>query len=357
MVACPDGHILASIAPDRLLVPASILKVVTALAALHYLGEDYRFITDFYKGRDNRLIVKGYGDPLLVSERVDHISRQLAGQIQQIGDLVLDDSYFSSSIAIPGRSRSHRPYDAPNGALCVNFNTVLFEQSNGGWKSAEPQTPLLPSAITKIRASGLKGGRIPLSADRVEILNYAGEMLQYFLGQAGIANQGTINFGQVDPQTDTLLWRHHSDQKLTEIITGLLDYSNNFIANQLLLVMGAHASGPPADLDKGIQAMRNYYESVLGLTTGHLEEGSGISRRNRMSARSMMVVLEQFAPHYHLMRRQNRQYYKTGTLKDVRTRAGYIEASGGGFYRFVVMINTPEKTTDRIMRVLESELK
>jgi serine-type D-Ala-D-Ala carboxypeptidase/endopeptidase (penicillin-binding protein 4) len=357
MVVAPDGRVLAAIAPDRLLVPASILKVVTALAAMHYLGEEYRFATDFYKGPDGRLVVKGYGDPLLVSERVDHISRQLAHQIQQCANLVLDDSYFSNPLAIPGRSRSLRPHDAPNGALSVNFNTILFERSNGGWISAEPQTPLVPTAVTKVKASGLKAGRIPLSADRSEILNYAGELLHYFLGEAGIATDGTITLGQVDPSTDILLWRHHSDRKLTEIIAQLLDYSNNFIANQLLLVMGAHVSGPPGDVDKGVRALRTYYESVLGLQTGHIEEGSGISRRNRLSASSMMIVLEQFAPHYRLMRRQDRQYYKTGTLKDVRTRAGYIEAGDGGFYRFVVMLNTPDKTTDRIMRVLERELR
>jgi serine-type D-Ala-D-Ala carboxypeptidase/endopeptidase (penicillin-binding protein 4) len=357
MVSAPDGRIVASIAPDRLLVPASILKVLTGLAALHYLGEEYRFATEFYRSQDGRLIIKGYGDPLLVSERVDRISRNLAEQIRQVGDLVLDDSYFADPITIHGRGRSVRPYDAPNGALSVNFNTVNFERRNGGWISAEPQTPLLPSAITKIKASGLTAGRIPLADDRAEILNYAGELLHYFLVEAGIEANGAITFGRVDPQKDTLLWRHQSDLKLTEVIAELLDYSNNFIANQLLLVMGAHVSGPPGDLEKGVQALRHYYEMELGLKTGFLEEGSGISRRNRMSARAMMVALERFAPHYRLMRRQGRQYYKTGTLKDIRTRAGYLEASEGGLYRFVVMLNTPNKTTDRIMQLLERELK
>jgi serine-type D-Ala-D-Ala carboxypeptidase/endopeptidase (penicillin-binding protein 4) len=357
MVAAPDGRTLVSIAPDRLLVPASILKVVTALAALHYLGEEFRFATDFYQDAEGRLIVKGYGDPLLVSERVDRISRQLAGQIRQIGGLVLDDSYFADPITVHGRGRSMRPYDAPNGALSVNFNTVFFERRDGDWISAEPQTPLLPLAVSKIKGSGLTTGRIPLAADRSEILNYAGELLHYFLSEAGIQTNGTITFGQADPQKDTLLWRHQSDLKLTEIIADLLDYSNNFIANQLLLVMGAHASGPPADMEKGVQALRRYYESELGLKTGHIEEGSGISRRNRMSAQAMMTVLERFAPYYPLMRRQGRQYYKTGTLKDVRTRAGYLQAADGGFYRFVVMVNTPDKTTDRIMQILEGELK
>jgi len=357
MVAAPDGRILSAIHPDHLLLPASTLKVLTALAALHYLGEEHCFVTDFYTRPQGDLVIRGYGDPLLVSEQVDFIARRLSGQVQQIGDLVLDDSYFSHPLAIPGRSPTMQPYDAPNGALCVNFNTVSFKRDKGRWMSAEPQTPLLPSAISKIEASGLTVGRITLAAERGEILQYAGELMVHFLTQAGVATRGKITFGRVDPQKDTLLWRHYSDKRLTDVIAELLIYSNNFIANQLLLAMGAHVFEPPADVDKGVRALRSYYETVLGLKTGFLAEGSGISRNNRISAQNMMVVLERFEPHHPLMRRQGRQYYKTGTLNGISTRAGYLDASGGGFYRFVVMLNTPGKTTDRIMSVIERECK
>lgn len=357
MVSAPDGLVLAGIHTDRLLVPASTLKVITALAALHYLGETYRFATDFYASPDGDLIVKGYGDPLLVSEQLDRIARGLAGKVRRANDLILDDSYFSHPIAVPGRNHSTEPYDAPNGALCVNFNTVFFKRCNGAWVSAEPQTPLLPSAIAKIEASGLAAGRITLTGGRSETLRYAGDLMNYFFRRAGIDISGEIAFGRVDPQKDTLLWRRYSDNPLPDIIAELMAYSNNFIANQLLLAMGARAYGPPADMKKGVQALRSYYDTVLELKKGFLAEGSGISRRNRISARAMMQILEKFAPHRQLLRRQGRQYYKTGTLSGVHTRVGYLEASAGGFYRFAVMINTPGKTTDRIMRVIERELK
>jgi D-alanyl-D-alanine carboxypeptidase/D-alanyl-D-alanine-endopeptidase (penicillin-binding protein 4) len=357
MVTAPDGRILAAIHNHRLLVPASTLKLITALAALHYLGETYRFPTDFYTSQDGDLIVKGYGDPLLISEQLDVIARHLAGQVQRVDDLVLDDSYFSYPIVVPGRNHSVEPYDAPNGALCVNFNTVSFEHRNGRWMSAEPQTPLLPSTIAKIKASGLTAGRITLAADRNESLRYAGELLNYFLGQAGIATSGTITFGRVEPQKDTLLWRYYSNKQLTDVIAELLEYSNNFIANQLLLAMGAREYRPPADLARGVRALRRYYGSVLGLKNGFLAEGSGISRRNHVSAQIMMFILKKFAPYHRLMRHQGRQFYKTGTLNGIHTRVGYLSAHGGGLYRFVVMVNTPGKTTDRIMRVIERECK
>jgi len=355
-VASPDGRILAAIHSDCLLVPASILKVLTSLAALHYLGAEYRFPTDFFATPEGHLIVKGYGDPLLVSERLSGIAAELAVQTRNVDHLLLDDSYFVHSIAIPGRSRSAQPYDAPNGALCVNFNTVSFERRNGGWVSAEPQTPLLPAIVPKIEATGLKSGRITLAADRQESLNYAGELMGHFLREAGVTTQGTIACGTADPAKDRLLWRHYSDKCLTEVIAVLLNYSNNFIANQLLLTIGAQAYLPPGDLDKGVLALRAYYESVLGHKTGFLAEGSGLSRQNRLSADTMLDILDKFAPYHALMRQQGRQYYKTGTLSDVRTRAGYLSAADGGYYRFVVMLNTPGRTTDAVMRVIEREL-
>jgi serine-type D-Ala-D-Ala carboxypeptidase/endopeptidase (penicillin-binding protein 4) len=357
MVAAPDGRVLAAIHADTPLVPASILKVLTALAAIHYLGADYRFATDFFMNAHGDLIVKGYGDPLLVSENLAGIARQLAVSIQKARGVVLDDSYFAHPIVIPGRSISIEPYDAPNGALCVNFNTVFFKQENGVWVSAEPQTPLLPAILPKIKASGLTSGRITLAADRNESLRYAGELFAYYFGQAGIALNGTITFGAVDLQQDKLIYHYLSDRRLTDAVSDLLAFSNNFIANQLFLAMGAHVHGPPATMEKGLEVLRGYYASQLELKTGYVDEASGLSRRNQVPARAMLRILTQFAPHYRLMRKEGRQWYKTGTLKDVHTRVGFLESMDGGKYLFVVMRNTPGATTDGIMRILERELK
>ena len=52
------------------------------------------------------------------------------------------------------------------------------------------------------------------------------------------------------------------------------------------------------------------------------------------------------------MRRRGREYYKTGTLYGIRTRAGYIESGSGGFYRYVVMMNSRGKSTRPVMRKL-----
>jgi D-alanyl-D-alanine carboxypeptidase/D-alanyl-D-alanine-endopeptidase (penicillin-binding protein 4) len=357
MITAPDGRILAAVHADQLLVPASILKVLTALAALHHLGAEYRYPTDLFSNSEGDLLIKGYGDPLLVSEGVAAIAQQLASQVKEVRALVLDDTYFAFPIEIPGRNLSNEPYDAPNGALCVNFNTVFFKKENGRWVSAEPQTPLLPSVIPKIEASGLTSGRITLADDRAAGLRYCGELFGYFLSKAGITFKGPITVGKVDGEKDQLLARHLSAQELTAVIANLLAFSNNFIANQLLLTMGAHVQGPPATVDKGVHVLRRYYHESLSIETGQIVEASGLSRRNRVSARAMMRIMEKFAPYYQLMRHEGRQWYKTGTLKDVHTRVGYLEAASGDYYRFVVMLNTPGKTANRVMKIVEKELK
>jgi D-alanyl-D-alanine carboxypeptidase/D-alanyl-D-alanine-endopeptidase (penicillin-binding protein 4) len=81
-------------------------------------------------------------------------------------------------------------------------------------------------------------------------------------------------------------------------------------------------------------------------------EGSGISRKNRVTAEHMLTVLDEFAPYRYLMRRQKNEYFKTGTLYGISTRAGYILNNNNQLYRYVVMINTPGKTTSPVMKKL-----
>jgi D-alanyl-D-alanine carboxypeptidase/D-alanyl-D-alanine-endopeptidase (penicillin-binding protein 4) len=357
MVASPNGAVLAEINAGQLLIPASILKVLTALAAIDTLGAEYRFATDFYYDKGKNLIIKGYGDPLLISERLETICKTLAEKIQSVEALLLDNSYFNRPILIPGRGRSTEPYDAPNGALCVNFNTVAFRRQDGQWVSDEPQTPLLPVVIPKIVASGLTSGRITLAADSQEALQYTGELFRHFLEKHGVAVRGGIGEASADPDSDRRVWRYLSETGLREVVAKLLEFSNNFIANQLLLSMGAHTHGPPATVEKGVRVLNTYYRNSLSIHGGAIVEASGISRQNRVSARNMMTVLEHFAPHYQLMRHNGRQYYKTGHLKGIRSRVGYLSSVQGDPYRFVVMVNTPGKSTHRIMRTIEHHLK
>ena len=349
-IQAPDGRMIFSKNADIPLVPASILKILTSLAAVDALGPEFQFTTKFYLDAESNLWIKGYGDPLLVSETVGNIVGSLSGCIRSCQNLFLDDSHFESAVVIPGVGNSLEPYDAPNGALCVNFNTINFRRtSTGVYVSAEPQTPLLTWALPRIRKSGLREGRIPLPTRTHDAARYAGELFAFFLGRNGVTASGPVEPKSPVPEDARLVYTYQSPLALTDLTAQLMEFSNNFIANQLILAAGAEAFGPPASLEKGVRLLKGYAQEKLDIQNLQVSEGSGISRNNRISARQMLKILSAFAPNYHLMRQKNGMYFKTGTLKDVQTRAGYVPDEAGRLYLFVAMVNTPSKSVDPIL--------
>ena len=78
MLRTPDGEEHVSINPTLSLTPASVLKLPLAQVALSVLGEDFRFETHFYQNDNGDLLVRGLGDPFLVSEEIELIAEQLA---------------------------------------------------------------------------------------------------------------------------------------------------------------------------------------------------------------------------------------------------------------------------------------
>jgi len=361
LIADPTGHQIFAKNADVQLIPASILKIYTALVALHYLGSDYKFVTEFYMDQNSNLKVKGYGDPLLISESIAEMTNRLSSktgvEFKRFNDLILDNSYFETPIVNPGVHAPYEPYDAPNGALCVNFNTINFKRNQSGiFVSAEPQTPLLPFILSRVNASRMDHGRIVLSDQKNEITQYAGHLFLYFLKKEGGNLNGTIRLGTVQKEDDTLLYRYVSNFSLLQVIKKLLEYSNNFIANQLFITTGASVYGSPGNLDKGVRAALTYANNVLEIDNIRIEEGSGISRKNRISAENVLKILNAFEPHHFLLRQTEKVYYKTGTLKGINTRAGYIKNNKGELYRFVLLINTPGKSPEPMMKIIVRNL-
>lgn len=357
VVADPEGCILFSKNASKKLIPASTLKILTALVAIHHLGIDYHFKTDCYIDEQSNLKVKGYGDPFLVSETLIDIAKRLSVNVKSINDIILDDSYFHQPLTIPGITESSEPYDAPNGALCANFNTVNFRMDKKGrYISAEPQTPLLPFAIKRIKQSKIYRGRIVLTHKKKEATLYVGHLLAYFLKKEGIQHSGKIRTGTVNSNTDKCIYTHVSPYTLEQLLTELLEYSNNFMANQLLISTGATQYGPPGSLEKGVRALNAYAKYKLNIDAINIIEGSGISKDNKISANNMMHVLLRFKPYSYLLRYDKSEYYKTGTLNGIRTRAGYIETEDNKLYPFIVLMNTPGKSTQPIMKRLRHRL-
>ena len=349
VVADPDGRLLYKKNETVTHVPASTLKLLTALCAIHYLGPSYRFKTEFYVDTDSHLKIKGYGDPLLISEVWQEIAHGLAKKVRGFKDLILDDTYFSQPVIIPGRNRSTNPYDAPVGALCANFNTVFFDRDEQGRIiPAEPQTPLIPYVREKIRSLGLKKGRYTFTHDQDEAARYAGELLLHFLKQAGVNCLGKIRSGVVKPG-DKLIFTYRSKFTLETALKKMLEFSNNFMANQTLIALGAHFYGPPGTLNKGVRSIDVYAGEELDLKDIKVVEGSGISRKNRVSALDMLAILQRFKPYRHLLKRKDNVLFKTGSLKGIRTRAGYVEVNSRGPCYFVIFLNRSGPDMDKLM--------
>lgn len=335
------GQIILEHRAEESFIPASTIKIATAACALHELGPSYHFKTEFFLTPQNILAIKGYGDPLLVSEEISKIAQSLKRKgLHTIQGILLDASYFDSQIVIDGASQSTNPYDALNSALLANFNTIAIKKlKNGKIVSAEAQTPLTPIALQA--AKKLRGGthRINLAFDRNRSVRYVGELLEAFLEREGVKVNGEIVPGPV-PEAALLFYTHTNSLPLTEVVRGLLEFSTNLTSNQLFLVMGAEKFGAPATVEKGIRVLTQFLNQQVGWTHFHIEEGSGLSRKNRVTARQMMKLLDYFEPHRDLLPLKDRLFQaKTGTLNGVNTYAGYFSLPNGNDMQFVMLIN------------------
>jgi D-alanyl-D-alanine carboxypeptidase/D-alanyl-D-alanine-endopeptidase (penicillin-binding protein 4) len=207
----------------------------------------------------------------------------------------------------------------------------------------------LPFVLNRITASRLEKGRILLSGKDDDAALYAGHLFKYFLEKEGLQFKGVVKIKRGKSPGEKLVYRHVSKFSLKEVVSKLLGFSNNYIANQVLLACGAKALGPPGTLEKGVRSASNFARDVLKLEDIEIVEGSGISRENKISATQMLKILEYFEPHHTLMRHTGRKYFKTGTLNGVSTQAGYIKTKRGELYRFVVILNTKGKAAEKIV--------
>ncbi len=342
-------------------VPASILKLATAQAALHTLGPEYRFRTELYLDAHDTLYVRGYGDPYLVSESW----RSIAKDLERMGvfdldleGLVLDTSAFSRNLSIDGVEYSLNPYDARLGALVTNFNTANVNVLPGGRAvSAEAQTPITP--LVQRLARGLETGeqRINLSRRPADSLRYSGEVALAIFGEAGAHFRHGARAGRV-PKGLAPLLVHRSERNLQQVIAEMLAYSNNYIANQMTLVMALEKDGPPARLDAGVEIIRRYLEQQLGLKpeSFHLVEGSGISHRNKVDLAAMLRITDAFYPWRDLLRihvaEPQSVLAKTGTLKNVHSLAGFLPAPEGQRRAFVIMLNQSRHLREGVLKRL-----
>jgi D-alanyl-D-alanine carboxypeptidase/D-alanyl-D-alanine-endopeptidase (penicillin-binding protein 4) len=358
LVMDEKGNELVAQNADQPFVPASVAKIVTAWLAVEVLGPSYRFETKFYLDDKRVLYIRGGGDPFLISEELAELAPQLVAAIgkEPITGIVLDASYYPADIRIPGIEDTSEAYDALNSALAVNFNTIAAVRKGKSVSSAEQQTPITPLAISQFRARGPNGrGRISLAQDPALSLKYAGELIAAFIERAGGKVTGEITTGSV-PQGLEPVYVHRQSRTLSQILVQLLLGSNNYIANQVFLEIGGTLGGP-VSLEKSLK-VANTMLAANGLADAiNLEEGSGISRDNRFTARGLAKVLDLFEPHADLLKSGKGSLYKTGTFSGVRTLAGYADTKNNGRIRFVIALKSNDSAMRfKLLKAIQAEL-
>lgn len=358
LVIDEQGNELIAQNVDKPFVPASVAKVVTAWLAMEVLGPDYRFKTHFYLDENRVLYVRGGGDPMLVSEELALLGPALVAAIgtEPITGIVLDPSYYPDEVRIPGIENNSRSYNALNSALAVNFNTINAVRRGKSVVSGEKQTPITPLAISQFRARGPRGrGRISLAKDPKLSLLYAGELLSAFIVKAGGKVEGEITIGPV-PEGLQPVYIHQQSRSLAAIINLLLIGSNNYIANQVFLEIGAQRYGGPVSLEKSLR-VANEMLAANGLQDDiYLEEGSGLSRGNRFTARGLAQVLNLFVTYAELMQGRNGGTNKTGTMSGIRTLAGYADTANHGRVRFVIALRGGGRLRYQVLKAIERGL-
>ena len=368
-------------------IPASIIKLATAMAAFHYLGEDHRFLTEVHRWK-NRLYIRGFGDPLLVSEAWRRMAKMLAEKgvfKQPYRRLMLDDSAFAPGQLVDGSTGTLNPYDARLGALVSNFNTVFVKVRGWGRKktvtSAEPQTPITPIAARLGHRMRRGKHRINLTAWKIAGVKYSGELAQAIFTEAGGRFARKAGRGRVPPSAELLL-AYRSSSTLRQLVGGMMKFSNNFIANQLVMAIALQAAGKtpraagktqragggtparrsakrkPAKLKTGMRLVREFMVRELGISGKHftLIEGSGISPRNSITLSAMLAVVDAFHPWKRLLKPFGGPPRvvpaKTGTLTGVYSLAGFLPAPPGGRRPFVIILNQRAYTRKKVFQAL-----
>jgi D-alanyl-D-alanine carboxypeptidase/D-alanyl-D-alanine-endopeptidase (penicillin-binding protein 4) len=341
--------------PDRKWIPASTLKVPLALYALDVWGEDHHFQTEVYLRDNQDLLIKGLGDPFFVSEEIQLLGRELKGKIpSKMRHLLLDNSAFKFPLQADGVEKSRNPYDALNGALLVNFNTASLEKKTDGTLiSAEKQTPLTPLTISL--GKQLKPGkqRINLAEDPALAQRYSGELMQAIWKENELEFTGEIK-NSLKKENDKLIFQYKNSKPLKEALEAMLKYSNNFIANQILLSASLEKDHSSIDFESSIKPWKDWWKDKLGIIPEKISlvEASGISRKNRLSEMDMLKVLKLLRMHPHLLSEYQGLKSKTGSLKGVYSLVGY--AGNQDEWEFVLFLEQEKNTREKIAKEIFS---
>lgn len=384
--------------------PASVMKLVTTYAALDLLGPAYTWKTTAWienaavdgvlKGN---LYLKGSGDPRFAIEHLWALLRQLRqrGISQIAGDVVLDRTVFNVPSIDPGAfdDKPMRPYNVGPDGLLINFRALRFTllPDNG-----KPRL-LMETPSEGLRVENkLRSSEQSCSSDWKELINVRlipennGNRLEFTGSYAALCGEKSLNLSPLpaDAQASGLirvLWKElggnisgqvragsvtpgsqliaqHESASLADVVRDINKFSNNVMARHVFLTLGNDTA--PATAERAKQRISDWL-ALRGLRFSELEieNGSGLSRRERISADSLNrllldawknPVMPEFISSLPIvgidgtMKKRlkeseatGRAHIKTGTLDGVKTAAGYALDAQGRRYAVTFLINHP----------------
>lgn len=389
--------------------PASTMKLLTTYSALELLGPGFRWKTAFYTDGEvkngvvqGNLYLKGNGDPKLNMERLWLLLRDLRNNgITTIkGNLILDRSYFKmpeEKVFLDDSNESYRPYLVPPDSLLINFKVIRIISHTDNEQAKIVSDPPLKDLqiVNELQVIAPKrknhcpampdieytpvtqqNGTIKLtvSGNIVEDCSvqkyislfdhdrYAANIIRSFWKELGgkISGKSKIGIMPKDAKLLAVTW----SPDLVEVIRDINKFSNNTMAKQLFLTIGAR-NRKKEDKNDAEAAYRTIYNwlQTKGVSPEQLkmENGSGLSREERITAKEMVGLLQmawkgnysaEFISSMPIIgvdgtmnkrlrktEARGRGHIKTGTLNNVRAIAGYIRDKNNNVWAIAAILN------------------
>jgi D-alanyl-D-alanine carboxypeptidase/D-alanyl-D-alanine-endopeptidase (penicillin-binding protein 4) len=387
--------------------PASTMKLLTTLVALDVLGPSYRWKTEVYlRGNiegdrlNGDLLLKGYGDPFLVTERVWQLLRtiQRLGIREIRGDLLIDDSHFEVGSYDPAAfdRQPLRAYNVAPNALLMNFKVIRYwftPDAESGGVRVQLDPPLdnlrirnrLGLAVSRCR--GYQRGIAITTNDALDEVTFTGDFPsgceRYALDRTALTHNGFVyglfktlwrglggrfdgSWRNVDASkllaADTEPFVSFDSLPLNEMIARVNKHSNNVMARQLVYTLSAEVNGPPGTEQGGRDVIAAWLtDNGLESCQCAIENGAGLSRDSRIAAVDMASLLrfawqQPYMPEYlasmsiagldGTLRRRfkgspliGKAHLKTGSMDHVAAIAGYLQSRSGRRLLVVAMQN------------------
>ena len=399
--------------PGTLLVPASVAKLVTVATAADAVGWDYRYTTTLLAAGpvvdgvlQGDLVVIGSGDPSIAGRAGDDLSTWVEG-VRAAGIRRIDGRIIGDDDAVeeprPQLAWAWDDLGYPTGVLFGALNlaenrtsvTVAPGASSGAAAVVAVEPRATPRVVTNRVSTGPAGspqllwpeqrpgessltiaGSIPAGGPPAVLAISVGNPTSWFasalkarLIRDGIEVTGeAVDIDDIVPpanrETMTVIFTHRS-RTLAEIAQPVLKDSVNLYAEALMRLNTAPEAFPANDA--ALEGLRKRLDA-WGISTGsyQLVDGSGLSRRDTISADATLAVLERMADPSgkspfvtglpiaavdgSLAGRMTgtaaagNVRAKTGTMSNIRSLAGYLSTRDGERLAFVVLINNFEGT-------------